>query len=261
MRAECTYDQPSQRRRNPAPQYVEALEKRLHRAEALLRTVLPDINLDDPALDTGIPPQALPHIKKEPKSQDRTPATYTPEAVKAGAGDANSMLESMVHNAGALDIDDRGHWDFHGNWSGLVFLRALRDQLGDLMGQAEGYGVPFLQTRILTPSVSSPKSSASSAPPSESEPPNKEDLPHRECAVLLAQCALDDACALLRFVHQPTFWAKFDRAYSTPSNQYGDSEIRFLPLLYSVLALGALFATAERSKLQTWGYENAIDQG
>ena len=171
------------------------------------------------------------------------------------------MLESMVHNTGSLDIDDQGHWDFHGNSSGIVFLRALRDQFGDLMGQAEGYGMPFLKTRTLASPMTSPKSAGSGLSLSDLGLPNKEDLPPRACAILLSQCALDDACALMRFVHQPTFWAKFDRAYDTPSDQYGDSETRFLPLLYSVVALGALFAKADRSELQKWGYENAIDQG
>ncbi|RMZ84408.1 hypothetical protein DV738_g652, partial [Chaetothyriales sp. CBS 135597] len=48
---DCTYDQPSNRRRNPAPQYIEALEQRLHKAEALLRRLAPDLDIDDPNLD------------------------------------------------------------------------------------------------------------------------------------------------------------------------------------------------------------------
>ena len=88
-----------------------------------------------------------------------------------------------------------------------------------------------------------------------------EDLPPRECAVLLCGNALDDACALMRFVHLPTFWTKFDRAYSLPPEQYRNAENKFLPLLYVVLSLGAVFAKAERSHLQRWGYKNAIDQG
>ena len=62
-------------------------------------------------------------------------------------------------------------------------------------------------------------------------------------------------------MHLPTFWAKFDRAYNLSPEQYQDAEDRFLPLLYIVLALGAVFAKEERSWLQRWGYENAIDRG
>lgn len=203
----------------------------------------------------------MPRIKQEPESQSSIDGISSPTAGKAGSADTGSMLESMLQNTGSLDLDDRGHWDFHGNSSGIVFLRALRDQFGDLMGQAEGYGMPFLKTRILASPVNSPKSAESGPSMSDAELPNKEDLPPKACAVLLAQCALDDACALMRFVHQPTFWAKFERTYNTPADQYRDSETRFLPLLYSVVALGALFAKADRSELQKWGYENAIDQG
>ena len=240
---------------------MEALERRLQRAEALLRRFLPEVKLDDPNLDTSLSQRMLLQFDREPRQQDRENRSSSPKIEEDREADHDSMLESMVHNAGSLDIDEKGHWDFHGNWSAIVFLRALRKQLGDLMGQAEGYGVPFLDTRTLTSPINSPKSEGSGATPSEIDIPNKEYLPTRDCAVLLCQCALDDACALMRFVHQPTFWAKFDLAYNSPSDRYGDTETRFLPLLYSVLALGALFATADRSKLQTWGYENAIDQG
>ena len=51
---ECTYDKPSNRRRNPAPQYIEALETRLQRAEALLRKFAPDVDLTDPELDPAV---------------------------------------------------------------------------------------------------------------------------------------------------------------------------------------------------------------
>lgn len=200
-------------------------------------------------------------VKQEPQLQNSMDGSSLSRAGQTDSADPGSMLESMVQNTGSLDIDDRGHWDFHGNSSGIVFLRALRDQFGDLMGQAEGYGKPFLKTRTLASPVNSPRSAGSGQSLPDAELPNKQDLPPKACAVLLAQYALDDACALMRFVHQPTFWAKFERAYDTPADQYRDSETRFLPLLYSIVALGALFAKADRSELQKWGYENAIDQG
>ncbi|KAJ6142449.1 hypothetical protein N7471_001902 [Penicillium samsonianum] len=56
---ECSYDQPSNRRHNPAPQYVEALETRLSKAQAFLRTVRSDVNLNDPQLDVHATEQIL----------------------------------------------------------------------------------------------------------------------------------------------------------------------------------------------------------
>ena len=172
----------------------------------------------------------------------------------------DSMLESMVQKTGSLDLDDQGHWDFHGHSSGLVFLRRMREQFGDLMGGTEGTDLPFQSdTRPMPQGLDSPRSNADS--PDDSNLPNIQDLPHKECGRQLCENALDDACALMRFVHQPTFYKSFDRIYDTPPEAFGNEENKFLPLLYLVMALGCLFATGERSKLGIKGYEGALDQG
>lgn len=260
---DCTYDQPSNRRRNPAPQYIEALENRLQRAEALLKTVLPDVDLNDPNFDAGVPQRmhapgrALEHQPSSAQSRSSAPPGRSAQGVDA---EKDSMLESMVHQTGSLDLDDRGNWDFHGHSSGLVFLRRMREQFGDLMGGTEGTGLPFQRnTRPMPPGLDSPKSSASS--PNECNLPNTQDLPPKDCGRELCENTLDDACALLRFIHQPTFYRLFDRIYDTPPETFGNEENKFLPLLYLVMALGCLFARGERSKLEIKGYEGAIDQG
>ena len=260
---ECTYDQPSNRRRNPAPQYIEALEHRLHRAEALLKTVLPDVDLDDPRVGHPLPPNlhfpGSVHVKAS-RSREVLPSEV-PSALSptGGAAEKDSLLESMVQSTGALDLDDRGYWDFHGHSSGLIFLRRLRQQFGDLMGAAENHGAMFLQTKPMTQIFDSPRSSADS--PMEPTAPNIEDLPSKECARELCEVALDDACALMRFIHQPTFYTMFDRIYNTDAERYGKEENTYLPLVYAVIAVGCLFSKTENSKLQKEGYENAREQG
>lgn len=177
-------------------------------------------------------------------------------------GEKDSMLESMVANTGLLDLDDEGNWDFHGHSSGRVFLRKMREQFGDLMGQEtpEFKSSPFVNyNRSGSQSVSSPRSAVES--PGNPKPAFTHDLPRKDCASLLSGNALDDAGAVLRLVHQPSYYAMLDRVYDIPSEEFGDEEKRFVPLLYSVLAFGALFARAEQSELQTNGYGNAIDQG
>ena len=268
--ADCTYDQPSNRRRNPAPHYIEALENRLQRAEALLKIVLPDVDLDDPNYEIVKQQRTPTVVKQENKPTDHTQAMpgilpgITPANPNLNNTEAekDSLLESMVESTGLLDIDDQGYWDFHGHSSGLVFLRRMREQFGDLMGKTEGARMPFMKSRptmSLSQPLESPKSSLDS--PMDSNLPNIQDLPTRDCAQKLCAYALDDACALMRFVHQPTFYSMFDRVYDTAPEQFGNDENRFLPLLYSVLALGCLFAKAETSTLQIEGYESAIDQG
>lgn len=95
----------------------------------------------------------------------------------------------------------------------------------------------------------------------DSNLPNTHDLPSRECAKQLCSVSLNDACALMRFVHQPTFYASFDKIYNTPPESFGNAENSFLPLFYVVLALGCLFGKDEASRLEQMGYQSAIDQG
>ncbi|KAE8146353.1 fungal-specific transcription factor domain-containing protein [Aspergillus avenaceus] len=257
---ECTYDQPSNRRRNPAPQYVEALENRLHKAEALLRVVLPDINLDDPRFDEHATEQMLAAFKREKHQQPRTDGSDNATGAEGSADAApdcnceESLLESMVDNSGFLDLDDQGHWDYHGHTSGIIFLRRLRKQLG-----AIEISVPTIKSRPLSQMLDSPKS-ASESPQDASLPPTH-DLPARDVARRLCHNALEDGCSLMRFIHEPTFYAVFDRIYDIPPEQYSNEEHSFLPLLYIVMAVGCLFSDDGAGTLDMCGYESAIGQG
>ncbi|KAB8072998.1 fungal-specific transcription factor domain-containing protein [Aspergillus leporis] len=255
---ECTYDQPSNRRRNPAPQYVEALETRLHKAEALLRVVLPDINLDDPRFDEHATEQMLAAVKREKQQQPQPPLTTTAAAPADAHSDGccgeESLLESMVDNSGYLDLDDQGHWDYHGHTSGIIFLRRLRKQLG-----AVDITAPTLRSRPISQMLDSPKS-ASESPQDASLPPTH-DLPPRDVARRLCHNALEDGCSLMRFVHEPSFYTTLDRIYDTPPEQYSNEEHSFLPLLYIVMAVGCLFSDDGAGPLDISGYESAIGQG
>lgn len=260
---ECTYDQPSNRRRNPAPQYVEALENRLQRAEALLRNVLPTVDLDDPNADLGGTQRMhiSPNQGFQPHTAQARPWVPLAKPQQGSDGEKDSVLESMVTNTGSLELDDQGNWDFRGHSSGIVFLRKMREQFGDLMGQtADGqHALPFLRSEATSQSMESPNSPAGYS--QDPNLPNTRDLCAKSCALTLTSNALDDACAILRLVHRPTFDAMLHRIYDTPPKSFGDEEKNFLPQLYAVIALGTLFASAEQSELQRYGYDNAFEQG
>ncbi|TKA62341.1 hypothetical protein B0A49_10847 [Cryomyces minteri] len=256
---ECTYDQPSNRRRNPTPQYIEAIEQRLHRAEALLKVVLPNVDPGDPDIDAilqqGNLPSSIPGLGQPSSSgaQARPPLgkpTVSSENMK------DPHLESMVKATGQLDLDEQGYWDYHGHSSGLSFVRRMREQMGDIMGP-EGNSTPFVKTRPMSQVFESPMSNVGS--PMDVLP--SPELPSQTVARQLCSNSVNDASALLRVVHQPTFWKSFDRIYSTAPENYNGEDIRFLPLLYVVIALGYLFAKEEHSDLEQLGYDNAIDQG
>ena len=230
----------------------------------MLKTVLPDIDLNDPNFDTAVPQRMRPPANLNDRIPSVTagrPDDGTGKTGSGGDGEKDSLLESMVENTGSLDLDDQGHWDFHGHSSGIVFLRRMREQFGDLMGATESRATAFLRTRRAQSQVFESPRSAIGESPADSNLPNTHDLPPRESAKQLCSNCLNDACALMRFVHQPTFYASFDRIYNTLPESYGNEENSFLPLLYVVLALGCLFGKDEASNLEQKGYESAIDQG
>ena len=171
----------------------------------------------------------------------------------------------MIESTGQLDLDEKGNWDFHGGSSGTVWIKRMREQFGGLLGN--DYGTPFLpklSRSSMAPTLfDSPRSATES--PMDANLPNTMDLPTREMARALCQDALNSACCLLRFVHQPTFYEMFNRIYNVPAENFGDDENRFLPLLYVVLALGCMFHTEpgqDLSGLKVGNtYKAGIEQG
>ncbi|KAI1957177.1 Gypsy retrotransposon integrase-like protein 1 [Ophidiomyces ophidiicola] len=249
----CTYDQPSNRRRNPAPQYIEALEARLQRAEALLRAVLPEVDLDDSSIDTNKVDDFISTIKKKRKNEVKTEPDIKELSTSSEHCD-ESLLESMVENTGSLDLDDQGHWDYHGQSSGLMFVRHLRKQFGGLV--PERAPSKFQQISQI---LEGAKSSSDS--PIDTYMSLAHDLPPRDIARNLCDNALDEACIVLRFMHKPTFNSMFNRIYDIPAEKYTNKENTFLPLLYLALAVGCLFRGVGDCTLDKSGYEPAVDQG
>ncbi|KAE8380009.1 fungal-specific transcription factor domain-containing protein [Aspergillus bertholletiae] len=66
-------------------------------------------------------------------------------------------------------------------------------------------------------------------------------LPDKDVAYGLLAQALEDACVLHRFVHEPSFYAMVDRIYHTPTERLTKNDGNSLALFYAALALGALF--------------------
>ncbi|KAK0944252.1 Gypsy retrotransposon integrase-like protein 1 [Friedmanniomyces endolithicus] len=260
---DCTYDQPSNRRRNPAPQYVENLEHRVHRAETLLHILIPNLDLNDPGIDAavqqgwipGAPGRGNPTAATKPEPAARA---QRPDILEKTQNKSDTNLESMVRAVAQLDMDERGHWDYHGHSSGLSFVRRMREQLGDLMGP-DTKATPFVMTRPMSQVLESPKSTGAS-PSGDVSPAGATDLPPQEYAREVCRAAVDDASVLLRVVHQPTFWKSFDDLYSKGPEHYTNEDNKFLPLFHTVMALGHLFCKDEKTN-QDQHYENGIQQG
>lgn len=259
---ECTYNQPSHRRRNPAPQYIQSLEGRLQRAETLLRTLFPDVDLDDPNLATAVMQQVVDVLRAERPPGEGSTQIESLSALLSRRHELEreqeSVLEPMIDHTSSLDLDDEGFSGFHGHSSGLVYLRRVRKHFGDLIGHPADRCLPSLQTRNLVLAFDASRSGGDSP---DTLLLDRQSLPNKEIARGLCENALDDACASFPFIHKPTFYDMLDQIYAIPPESFGSEEHRFLPLVYALMALGCLFAKAEHSALQLQGYGGAIDQG
>ncbi|XP_014560655.1 hypothetical protein COCVIDRAFT_34294 [Bipolaris victoriae FI3] len=253
-----TYDQPSNRRRNATPQYIEALESQLKRAKALLQVVLPTVDLNDPAIDAHLQngllpqlPQAAPRLPVMPM-ESRAPHHHVP---LQNEDVPDSHLEAMVKATGQLDLDEEGNWDYQGHSSGLSFMRGLRqfDDMFQILPDAS----PSFKQRTMSYDASSP--SALSIAGSTSSAINVA-LPSKEEARTLCDNAIIQYTAMLRVVHLPTFYEQMERVYKVAPENYGSAETSFLPLLFAVLALGTLYSENEQGADVT-GYDALTDEG
>lgn len=238
---ECTYDKPSNRRRNPAPQYIEALETRLQRAEALLRKFAPDVDLTDPDLD--------PAVQQEFRSREQARAKglrLKAEELAKESDPQDPQIMSMIETIGQLELNEGGEWDFHGISSGAVFLRRMKEHFSGILGN--DYRIPFLPRPSRSAgmfTLDSPRSSAGSPWDASSSSPNIYDLPPQDKVRTLCYYALHCATCLLRIVHIPTFYESLAKVYEKPQESWGSEEHRFLGLLYSVMALGCMYNVSE----------------
>lgn len=72
-------------------------------------------------------------------------------------------------------------------------------------------------------------------------------LPSREVALDLITKTWENACVLFRFYHRVAFVEDLNELYDTDPNQYTNKQQRFLPLVYSVMACGALFYKSDEN--------------
>jgi len=231
-----------------------------------LHILIPNLDLNDPGIDAavaqgwipGAPGKGHPSASGGITSASTIQASQRPPLASNAENKSDTNLESMVRAVAQMDVDEQGHWDYHGHSSGLSFMRRMREQLGDLMGP-DSPATPFVKSRPPSLVLDSPRSTFDS--PSDHPSSPSSELPPKDIALQFCSNAIDDAAALLKFVHKPSFWASFERIYETPSEAWGNEEQRFLPLLYSAMALGTLFGQNEQSNLNQVGYENAIQQG
>lgn len=239
------------------------MEAQIRRAERIVQITAPHLSLKDPRLDNADPAQIAALIKEaspQGTSASRSTPNSSPDETIPDEDSNESFLETMMENFGFLDLDDRGHWDYHGHSSGNLFTKRLQNQFGNLI----------IPPRSLTKSM--PRAQPRKRPEPQTRKPHDANndsadtslassLPSKDIARKLCETCFDHACVLMRFIHEPSFWKCFDRIYATPWDQFGDEEHTFLLQLYIVLALGCLFLDKMKTAIEVADYEIFIDQG
>ena len=237
----------------------------MHRAESLLHILIPNLDLNEPGIDAAVAQGWIPGApgKGNPaQAQAKAPQQSTRETNQNGPDPENksdTKIESMVKAVAEIEMDETGHWGYHGHSSGLTFMRRMRETLGDIMGP-DGKGTPFVKNKHMSSIMDSPGSVFDDPEFKEASPKGLE-LPPKKMAEETCRRAIEDATALLRIVHHPSFWESFERLYSTHSDNYTSEDQKFLPLFHGAMAVGYLFGTDERSGIAQEGYENATTQG
>lgn len=220
--------------------------------------VLPTVDLNDPAIDAhlqnGLLPQ-LPQAAVRPPVMPVDPRIAQHQAPAHNEDQPDSHLEAMVKATGQLDLDEEGKWDYQGHSSGLSFMRGLR-QFDDMF-QIPSDESPSLRHQSMSYEPPSPGSLSIAG---STTAPSNVPLPSRENARILCDSAIIQYSAMLRVVHLPTFYKQMSRLYEVAPENYGSAETSFLPLFYSVLALGKLYSENDTG-VDVASYDILTDEG
>jgi hypothetical protein len=225
--------------------------------QKLLEAVVPGVDVNDPSVDASELSKLRTFTTQEEQSIQK-PQTDSGSSLlllqRSGTGE-DATLETILEVNGQLDLDEHGNWDYHGHSSGSAFLRLLGEYFGNL--HSNGLGKNTLLKLHSAPQIFETLGVLDDDPLGGCLP-TLVPLPPKETALDLVSSTLDDACALISFVHQPSFYRMFHRMYSIDFEDYGHKEKEFLPLLYAVLALGYLFS---KNELENFGYAHSASQG
>ncbi|KAL6930171.1 hypothetical protein ACO0SA_001578 [Hanseniaspora valbyensis] len=76
-------------------------------------------------------------------------------------------------------------------------------------------------------------------------------LPPKDIAINLIENAWLESFVVFRFYHRPSFIKNLHKVYSMPPHEYDETLIKFLPALYSVMAVGSLFSERNRKNAKS----------
>ena len=150
----------------------------------------------------------------------------------------DESLETMFEATERLDIDDKGHCQYHGDFAGLAFLHQIGERCSHLLNANSTKAEAFLNLPLRHAFASEDLSWKGARQNSRNLCP----LPPQTTAQRLTKLAFNRASCLLTFIHLPVFDQLLDRVYSANPGDFTRAEETFLPLLYAAMAIGEMFS-------------------
>ncbi|KIY03555.1 uncharacterized protein Z520_00246 [Fonsecaea multimorphosa CBS 102226] len=213
---DCIYPEPRRRKRRRlrTAEHVESLKTRIEALESCIK------NLTQPANATRTPPAADGHLAGQPSQYQHS--EYSPENFDETM---SWMAPRFIITRHAPEEAEDGYQGYSGE---RAFIERMRERI-------KGWQSDSVNSRLRPPKRPPAKlfdcdySLAAAA-----------CLPSRGRARALVDAAVD-TYSLFPILHRPSFDRSFENIYTISPNDYTAEQLRFLPLLYAVLALGCLF--------------------
>lgn len=246
---ECTYDQPSNRKRMPD---IRRVETKLKCAESLIAALLPGVDVYNPNFNL----QAfLDSIQKaRVSSNDSIPGLHSSLINIAKLG-----LSSLAGVSNEIDEDTglpRGSLvPFNKSQTGSHHSLALNQNLNSAKYSSSIPSTSEDAENNVLNTLYSPQSTYGS-PDNLAGREIKIILPPKHVASELIEAVWDNACVLFRFYHRPSFIRDLDLLYETDPDDYTNKQYKILPLVYSVMAVGVLFSMDKSERL---GFKDASE--
>lgn len=220
---DCTYDQPTNRKKSGADLHL--IESKLKSAEQLIHLLLPDVDVFEGGFNYDVLEEAFNKSTKPDGTVDLQQVSdlYNREHITVKTDtDAVSTPGSFVSKGNSLYFDN-------GNGNGINNITNSSSSSSS-------------ERQNKRPKLNMPHPNIDGSIESRDGREIKIILPPKNVALELVTKTWASPCVLFRFYHRPSFIKDLDELYETDPESYTNKQNKFLPLAYSVMAVGALFS-------------------
>lgn len=220
--SDCSYSEraPRKRKRHQAPENFAALENRLSKLESAMKS-------------SGAPYYKVDSVLVTPPSH-LIAETSVLEVHSLSEHNGQSSNEDTLNYAITQHAIDQGETGYQGYSGDIAFIQEMKEKLGAWPGV--DINRRFRPRHTDVPSLFEP----------DRQLADQASLPPKKRALQLIEVALDSH-ALLQVVHRPSFDESVHVLYSLGPREYSSEEMRLLPLIYALMALGCLFTEPDSS--------------